>query len=130
MDKDYVKWHKEKRRINNAHDRVFYNEREVWFCHLGENVGFEQDGRGDTYLRPVIILKKFNNEICWAIPLTKRVKPNRPFNFVLSFHKGVRSTALLSQIRLVDVKRLKYKVGTVSLSNFTSLKEKIRRLIA
>ncbi len=125
-----MKWHKEKRRINNAHDRVFYNEREVWFCHLGENVGFEQDGRGDTYLRPVIILKKFNNEICWAIPLTKRVKPNRPFNFVLSFHKGVRSTALLSQIRLVDVKRLKYKVGTVSLSNFTSLKEKIRRLIA
>lgn len=130
MDKNYLLWHKEKKRINNDQDRIFFKEREVWFCHLGENVGFEQDGRGDSYLRPVIILKKFNNEICWAVPLTKRVKPNRPFNFILSFRKGIRSTAILSQIRLVDVKRLKYKIGTVSEGNFTSLKEKIRRLIA
>lgn len=130
MDKNYLKWHKEKKRINNNQDRVFFSEREVWFCHLGENVGFEQDGRGDSYLRPVIVLKKFNNEICWAIPLTKRVKPNRSFNFILSINKGVRSTAILSQIRLLDVKRLKYKIGTVRKNDFIFLKEKIRRLIA
>lgn len=35
--------------------RPFFREGEVWFCALGVNVGFEQDGRGGSFLRPVII---------------------------------------------------------------------------
>src|SRR3989338_99803 len=52
MKKDYKKWTPLKQILNNKVDsRLFFHEREVWYCHLGENVGFEQDGRGEQYLR-------------------------------------------------------------------------------
>ena len=61
MNKDFKGWHKDKEIIHNEKPRVFFHEREIWFTYLGVNIGFEQDGQGDKFLRPVIILRKFNN---------------------------------------------------------------------
>jgi len=126
--KDYKKWHKKKKFIENDRPRVFFDEREIWLCYLGENVGFEQDGRGDEFLRPVIVLKKFNNEVLWAIPLTRTEKKNK-YYFSFKFNKMV-SVAILSQIRLVDAKRLKYKMGDMGIAIFRNFKNKIRQLLA
>ena len=130
MKKDYKKWHPQKIKVNQKAERVFFHEREIWFCHLGENVGFEQDGRGEEFLRPALILKKFNNEIIWVVPLTKVKKKERPYYFVFSFRRGVKSTAILSQLRLIDARRLKYITGDIGENDFVSLKAKIRQLIA
>ena len=130
MEKDYKQWRSKKVQVNKKDARVFFHVREIWFCHLGENVGFEQDGGGSEFLRPVIVLKKFNNEILLAIPLTKGKKPARPYYFSFSFQPKVRSTAILSQVRLIDAKRLKYKVGDIRQSDFELLKKKIRQLLA
>lgn len=130
IKKDYQQWHRKKGAVNQKEIRVFFHDREIWFCHLGENIGFEQDGRGHEFLRPVIVLKKFNNEILWGIPLTRAKKKDRPFYFTFSFRSGMESTAILSQIRLIDGKRLKYKIGEVSKEDFQFLKAKIRQLLA
>jgi len=128
MEKDFKKWHVQKNRIENERPRVFFDEREIWFCYFGENVGYEQDGRGDEFLRPAIILKKFNNEVLWAVPLTRAEKKNKYyFSFLMD---GKMSNAILSQIRLIDAKRLKYKIGDISVSEFAVLKNKIRQLLA
>jgi len=130
MGKDFKKWHGQKQKVENERPRVFFSEREIWFCYLGENVGFEQDGRGEEFLRPVVVLKKFNNEVLWAAPLTKTGKKNK-YYFPFSFRKERdASTAILSQIRLVDAKRLKYKIGDVKVDDFNTLKSKIRQLLA
>lgn len=130
VEKDFQLWHERKCRIHNGHARVFFQEREIWFCHLGENIGFEQDGRGDEYLRPVIILKKFNQDIFWAVPLTKGDKRPKPYYYVFSFQEGILSGAILSQLRLIDVKRLKYKTGTMKKTDFIFMKTKIKHLFA
>ncbi|MEK7208696.1 MAG: type II toxin-antitoxin system PemK/MazF family toxin [Patescibacteria group bacterium] len=128
MQKDFDRWHQKKKEVHNYRPRVFFKEREIWFCHLGENVGFEQDGRGQEFLRPVIVLKKFNNEIFWALPLTKNKKQGR---YYFSFKmRGENSTIILSQIRLIDAKRLKYKMGDIGEGDFVTLKTKIRQLLA
>jgi mRNA interferase MazF len=128
MVKNYKIWHKQKIEIHEEKIRVFFHEREIWFTSLGANIGFEQDGRGDKYLRPVIILKKFNNEILLCIPLTKNNKKGKYyFSFMLSNNT---STAILSQIRLIDSKRLQYKVGNINKEDFFKIKEKLRQLIA
>ena len=128
MKKDFQKWHHKKAYIEHNRPRIFFKEREIWFCYLGENVGFEQDGRGDEFLRPVIVLKKFNNEVLWAVPLTKTDKKNQYyFSFPLN---GGTSVVILSQIRLVDAKRLKYKMGDMKIKDFESLKQRIRQLLA
>ena len=127
--KDYSDWSDIKTVVHNEKERPFFHEREIWFCVLGENVGFEQDGRGEEYLRPVVIVRKFNNEVCLVIPLTKNQKKGIHY-FSFSYKDEMISTAILSQIRLVDAKRLDYKSGTISEDDFVVLKQKLKQLIA
>jgi mRNA interferase MazF len=73
MKKDYSEWHEKKTDIElSSETRVFFHEREVWWCSLGANVGFEQDGKGIKFARPVIVFKKFNKEVFWALPLSTK----------------------------------------------------------
>jgi len=130
MKKDYTKWHKVKKDINDLESRVFFHERDIWFCYIGSNVGFEQDGVTEEYLRPVLIVKKFNNEIFWGIPLTKSKKrKDSRYYYSFSFVEGIISLAILSQIRLIDAKRLARQVGTMKEDDFRNVKKKLKELL-
>ncbi len=125
MKKNYQRWHELKRQVQNAVIvRPHVHEREVWYCHLGENVGYEQDGKGASFMRPVLVFRKFNNEIFWAIPLTSARKQGRYYS-ELAF--GDRfSTAILSQLRLIDGKRLSHKIGVVAVAQFAEIAKNSR----
>ncbi len=115
--------------INSFQLRLEFNEREIWSCYLGMNVGDEQMGTNEDFLRPVIILKKFNSKVCWAIPLTRTDKKSVhyfPFNFIT----GTQSVAILSQLRLIDSKRLKTMIGKMKNGDFIKLKEKLTALLS
>jgi len=127
--KDYKTWTPVKVKLHNSESiRPGFHEREIWYCHLGENVGFEQDGKGETFLRPIIILRKFNNEIFWAIPFTSTIKKSKHY-FVVTLDDGKKSSAILSQIRLIDAKRLSHKIDNVKPTEFEELKKKLKDLI-
>ena len=139
MDKDFDQWNEHKKALAaNTAPRVYVRERQLWFAHLGTSIGFEQDRRGEESLRPVLVLRKFNNEVVWVLPLTRRDKPGNPY--YMSFEYIVfpeveiapllSSVAILSQLRLIDIKRLGYKIGTAPVAPFTSIKEKTRQLLA
>ena len=132
MEKDFKKWHKKKSNLDKIQKRPFFHEREIWYVYVGTNVGFEQDGEGEDFLRPVVIIRKFNNEILWAVPLTKSHKIlnqiTRKYYFQFSFLNSVNSRAILSQIRLIDARRLSYKIGEISESDFRTLIEKLKEL--
>lgn len=127
MKKDFKKWHNRKEDINDNKARPFSHEGEVWFCSLGANVGFEQDGIGANFLRPVLILRKFNQEICWGVPLTRNQKKSK-YYFAFDLN-GERSVAILSQIRLIDGKRLQYKIGSISQTALREIKKRLIRLL-
>ena len=123
--KDFTKWHEVKTHVNNNPTAsVFFNEREVWYCHLGENVGFEMDGKGDSFLRPVVVVRKFNKETCWVVPLTSQIKASLYYHQI-SFGEGKQSSANLSQFRLIDSKRLSHAIGKLSHDAFDELIDKI-----
>ena len=128
MKKDFKEWHDKKSRINENENRPHFHEREIWWCSLGVNVGFEQDGSGKDFLRPVIVFKKFNNEIFWGIPLTHTEK-NTAFYFQFSVEKGILSAGILSQIRLIDASRLSHKLGDMPGVDFEALKKKFKALL-
>ena len=127
--KDFVVWRKEKSELHNVKIRPGFYEREVWFCVVGENIGYEQDGRGPRFLRPVVVIKKFNNEVLWVLPLTTKEKTGK---YYYSFKLGEKavSTAILSQLKLIDAKRLEYKIGNLTKNDFKSLKLKLTQLLA
>jgi mRNA interferase MazF len=139
MEKDFDRWNEQKKALHaNPAPRVYVHERELWFAHLGTNVGFELDGRGDQSLRPLLVLRKFNNEVVWVLPLTRRDKPGNPyyvmFNYIVfpevDSEPLAQSVAILSQLRLLDIKRFRYKIGTAPTETFALIKEKTRRLLA
>ncbi len=139
MHKDFDRWNAQKKTLDaNPAPRVFVHERELWFAHVGTNIGFEQDGRGDESLRPVLVLRKFNNEIFWALPLTKTDKAEHPYYAEVEYvgfpevagAPRLSSVAILSQLRLIDGKRLRYKIGTVPADTGAAIKRKTRRLLA
>ena len=123
MEKDFTDWHHKKTAIEqSAGPRVFFHEREVWWCSLGLNVGFEQDGRGSRFSRPVLVFKKFNKEVFWALPLSTKIKTSK-FYSPVDLHDGVARVAIISQIRLMDGKRLLQKVGTIDEDNYAIIQK-------
>jgi len=131
MKKDFKKWHTRKERLNDDKPRVFFHEREVWWCSLGANIGFEQDGKGGKFARPVLIFKKFNNEIFWALPLSLQIKSRKEtahFYALVELEDGIARTAILSQLRLIDGKRLLTKVGMINEKNYTEIQKAVIRL--
>jgi mRNA interferase MazF len=125
--KDFTEWTAQKTVVANEKERPFFRDAEVWTAALGANVGFEQDGRGENYLRPIVVLRKFNNEVCWGIPLTRNEKKGE---FYYSFNlNNQTSTAILSQVKLIDAKRLYYQLGKVSDDDFAELKKRFKALL-
>ena len=112
MRKDFIKWHKKKAWLHESKERPYFHEGEVWFCAYGLNIGFEQDGSGDAYLRPILVVRKFNSHIFWGVPLTKILKEGMYYLQVSV--QGELRTVILSQLRLVDSKRLQYKIAFVA----------------
>lgn len=130
-NKDFLKWHEIKSKLNEVNQKLYFHEREVWLCSLGLNVGFEQDGRGENFMRPVLIVKQYNLNIFWAVPLTtsdnktgKLSKYYQKINF-----SSTQSVAIISQLRLLDKKRLIRKMGTISKSEFNLVKNKLKSLL-
>jgi mRNA interferase MazF len=112
MEKDFDRWNGEKKRIHFGDDGVilYPKEREVWLCIIGKNVGVEQNGSTDTFSRPVLVVKKFNNKMFWVVPLsTKQKKYDFFYNFV--DENGTSVAAILAQLRLVSIKRFVRKVS-------------------
>ncbi len=70
--KNFEKWHILKNELDKKEHSIFVNEREVCFVSIGENVGFEQNGKNDLFERPVLVLRKFGTQTFVGIPLTSK----------------------------------------------------------
>ena len=128
MEKNFDAWHQRKTAIErDGRPRVFFHEREVWWCSIGLNVGFEQDGRGESFSRPVLVFKKFNKEVFWALPLSTKVKTGK-FYAPVDLRDGVARVAIVSQVRLMDAKRLLEKAGSVDVSNYADIQKAVINL--
>ena len=125
MKKDFNKWNEIKKRVDDVNSQNnYFKERDIWWCYCGANIGTEQDGKGSEFLRPVLIFKKFNRNICWVIPLSLKVK-NGNFYFPLLSDSNIIRTATLPQMKMVDIRRLVKKLDSISVQEFCLIKEKI-----
>ena len=128
MGKDFDGWNVRKKSSNATGRRsLSFSEGEIWFCVTGVNIGFEQDGSGEKFLRPVVIIKKINNDRFIGIPLTGTVRSGREY-FPLVNERNSR-TALLAQIRFFDSKRLLYFSKRMNMESFKALKGSFADLI-
>ncbi len=130
MQKDFDHWNELKKKIDSEPDTPtkFPKKGEVWISSFGKNVGFEQNGSGDSFSRPVVILKKFNNHMFWSIPLsTKQKKLNFYFNYADPENQKV--SAILAQLKLISVKRLRRKMYDMDTEIFNTMVIKLKSFL-
>lgn len=127
--KSFDIWNKQKKVIDNVKIHVWSRERDIWWCSLGENIGFEQDGKGEKYLRPVVVLENFGIFTAIVVPLTTSLKVNR-FHFKLGTILKKEGSAIITQLKLVDTRRLVEKCGKLDVEIFDKLKKSIQDLLA
>ena len=111
--KDFDRWNDRKKALNTDVEPLYFREGEIWWVHLGVNIGYEIDGKSDNFARPVIVLRKYNKYSFLALPLTTSTRPN-PWKLPLGTVAGKPSFAMLSQLRNIDSRRLYQKVASLA----------------
>jgi mRNA interferase MazF len=128
MLQNFLDWIKVKFHIHSKEKRpLYFNEREIWWCQFGQNIGDEQNGKGVNFMRPVIIIRKFNKNICLVVPTSSVLKTNQFYHEIE--YKNQKYSALISQIRTIDVKRLKGKIARLDSTEFENLKTSILEIV-
>lgn len=128
MIKHFIDWILTKIIIDKTQRRdIIINEYQVFWCSLGENVGDEENGKGEIFRRPVLIFKKFNNNLFWGIPMSTKNKDNKYYVKILL--KDVEQSAMISQLRVLDSKRLDEYIGYVSRADFIKIQNRITDII-
>jgi len=127
---DFDKWNGLKKEIEAdvSEPNKFPKEGEVWMSSIGRNIGFEQNGSSDNFSRPVLVVKKFNNQMFWVVALSTKQKI---FDFYFNFTDpaGQSVAAILAQLKLMSVKRLRRKLYELSREQLEEIKQKLKNFL-
>jgi len=96
-----------------------FKERDIWWVSVGVNVGFEEDGKNSNFVRPVLVLKKFNRELFLGVPLSTKLKDNK--YYVPISIKQETVSAMTSQIRVFSSKRIWNKLAELDEKDFIKI---------
>ena len=127
MAKDFDGWNKKKKTLNREGEPVYYHEGEIWWAHLGVNIGFEIDGKAENFARPVIVLRKYNMHSFLALPLTTS-GGHSAWKLPLGLVAGKPAFAVLSQLRNIDSRRLYQKIGSLSAEALSAVRAETFRM--
>lgn len=120
--KKFDEWNGVKKFLEkNIENFLQINEKEIWWSSLGVNLGDEEDGKNSNFERPVLIIKKFNNKVVWILPLSTQ-SGNPTYYFPLE-PKETKSYVILSQLRLISIKRLRRMIRKISSKQFNEIRK-------
>jgi len=102
---------------------------DIFYANLGNNSGSEQSG-----VRPVLIIQNnignshSSTTIIAPISTRKKTKAKLPTHIEINKTRKIRrnSIALLEQIRVIDIKRLKKYIGIVEPNNMKKIDKAIK----
>ncbi len=124
----FIAWIRIKIKIHLSDRAVYFRGGEIWWVNLGANVGHEEEGKNDNFKRPILVLKKFNEHLLWAVPLTTKIKKGHPYYYQYEFG-GAQYAAILPQLRILSSKRLIRRIGMFLPKDYGKIREEIEKLI-
>ncbi len=124
MEKQFEKWCLLKKEINTYNNRT-YRPRDIWWCTAGENIGSEESGKGDRFARSVLIVTSFGREVCLIVPLTSSENIHK-YRIPIGQIDGVEAKVIISQMRVVDSRRLEDKICYIDKDTLKTVKKAIK----
>jgi mRNA interferase MazF len=126
--KNFDNWNEKKKDLDERTNLPpYFKEKEIWWLSIGVNVGFEEDGKDSNFVRPVLVIKKFNRDIFLGVPLSTKIKNN--IYYVKITHQNRKVSAMISQIKTFSSKRILNKIGELDYEDFESVMVRIKELI-
>jgi mRNA interferase MazF len=123
----FVNWLIQKFEIHIQIKRPSLKEQEIWWCSFGQNIGDEENGKGENFMRPVAIIRKYNKNLALVAPTSTKIKDN-PYYHQIEY-EGQKYSVLISQMKTIDTKRLRKKIVTLSDNDFQKLIQDIIKTI-
>lgn len=127
MYKDFDGWNRVKKKVDSKSTGRFYHEGDIWWCNLGLNVGNEQNGDGNKFQRPILIIKALSSKTFFALPLTTSSEVHK-YRIDLGIVSDKPAKVILSQMRVLDTKRLTEFVCILEKELFLEIKKAIREM--
>ncbi len=122
--KNFDEWNKVKKKVEDKEPKN-YKERDIWWSYVGINIGNEQNGSHDTFQRPVLVLKGISRSTCFVVPLTTSKKEHIS-RIDIGIVDGKNAKVILTQVKLMDTKRLMTKIGPLDKVKFEYIRKRIR----
>lgn len=122
-------WADQVRQLNDKKDAILFSgPREVWHCYFGVNIGHEQNGDESTFLRPAVIMQQFGRHMLWVVPLSTKTPINSQHHHLFEY-KGIQYSALVTQQRSIDSRRLARKLYTLDPANYYQIQVRVARMM-
>ena len=130
MKNEFDKWNieKQKTEADEYSEENFPQIGEVWMGVIGKNIGYEQNGTGDNFSRPVAIVSRFNNKMFWAVSLSTKQK-EFDFHYNFTDPNNQKVSIIIAQLKLVSLKRLKRKMYDLSEKDFGNVLQRIKSFL-
>jgi len=129
MDKDFDKWNKKKKEIENKiiKSNIIFNNWEIWWSTIWLNLKTESCWKWDNFRRPILILKRLSNNMLISIPLTSK-KKNWTWFYKYEINWNY-NYAMLYQIKMMHKSRLQRKIWKIWHDNFLHIKKRLKLLL-
>ncbi|BCX79248.1 type II toxin-antitoxin system PemK/MazF family toxin [Campylobacter sp. 19-13652] len=100
----------------------------VYWVKVGKNIGSEIYGKKPDFRRPVLVLSKIYNNAFIGIPLSSKTNKKGFLYHIFTDKQGKAQSALLSQVRLFDTRRvIGFADISVLKSDFNTIADKLVR---
>jgi mRNA interferase MazF len=105
---------------DNVANNPLFKQGEIWWVSLGENINNEMNGKGKDFCRPVLIFKKLSKNTFLGIPLSTKNKKGTWY--VSVNHNSREVVVVLSQVRVLDSRRMLNRIGILDEEDFKKVK--------
>jgi len=132
--KNFREWFNLKPKLNNRnHKPPFVKEGQIWWCVLGENIGTEVSGKSEKFTRPVVIYAKLSKHTFLVIPTTTQLFDQNGKERNGTWYQKIeinnkKMLAILSQIRIIDYRRLDKILVEIDPQDFALIKNAFNNL--
>ena len=133
MGNVYDAWNSDKKKTEKTQRKLGIKARDIFWLKVGKNIEHEVYGKGEEFLRPVIIIRQLTSDLFVGVPTTSTKKENNDYFHTITYknrkNTTVSSVAMLLQFKTYSKKRLLSKIGTVQKSEFDVIVKKLKRVI-
>jgi len=127
MEKEFDKWNDFKKNLELNKSNILFKEWDIWWTSIWINIWQESCWKWKKFKRPVLVIKKLSSQNCIVIPLSTQIKTWTWFA-QYKIH-WIIYTALLYQIKMLNIKRFESREWQIHINDFNKIKKRLKNLL-